>query len=338
MDTKQKIWNELLDYARCAPSPHNTQPCRLKIISQAQAELYFVRERGLRTGDPKGRFTFLTFGIFVEILRIAASHKGYTLHYEYTKAPLYQTEEEQQFIAKLSLIEGAEPDSLELDLIKKRRTSRLPYDNTEVAPEVIAELQAEASLFNNNIHTRRDNDSIRYVIELNRDSLFYDLEHEEYRKELREWLRYTHEEALKKKDGLAAETMHISGKLLHSFMFHHRIYTAPFIKQIVQRIYMSTMKGISTVAWIQGPYKNQDDWIRTGHLMIRLWLIITKHGLYWQPYGSIITNDEARVSMINKFNIKDERDGENMVWLLLRMGHSAPPPEAERLSFEELLL
>lgn len=335
---KDNIWYELAEYARWAPSPHNTQPSRLKIIDDKNAELWFVRNRGLSSGDPKGRFTFLTFGIFVEILKIAASHEGHVLSYEYADKPLYSSDDDMQFIAKLKLSEGAVPDELGLETIRNRRTSRLPYDETEVSEEVIKELNAQAEKYNNTIHTRRDKESIKYVIELNKDSLFYDLEHEEYRKELREWLRYSHDEAVQKKDGLAAETMHISGKLLHSFMFRHRIYTTPIIKQIVQKIYMKTMKGISTVAWIQGPYENQSDWIKTGHLMIRLWLIMAKHDLYWQPYGSIITNEESRADMIKKFNIVDEDNGKNMVWLLLRMGHSSQPPKAERLPIEEIII
>lgn len=331
-------WHQIVEFARWAPSPHNTQPCRIKIINDTTAELYFVCDRGLRVGDPQGKFTFLTFGIFVETLAIATSHHGYTLTYEYTEEPLYVNDEPLQKIATLKLSKGGNPDPLGLTLIKKRRTSRLPYDKTPITDEAINELHNESKKYKNTITFRRDKKSIRYVVELNKDSFFYDLEHESYRKELRSWLRYSHAESVDKKDGLAAETMHIPGKLIHSFMYRHRFYTAPVIKQIMQRIYTNTMKGISTIAWIQGPYKTQADWIRTGHLMMRLWLIVTKHGLYWQPYGSIITNEVARKNMINKFDITDEDEGNNMVWLLLRVGCSPEPPAAERLELKELFI
>jgi hypothetical protein len=72
--------------------------------------------------------------------------------------------------------------------------------------------------------------------------------------------------------------------------------------------------------------------------MIRLWLNLTKHGYYWHPYGSVITSENARQNMIQYLNLPDEAQGENMVWLLLRLGRSAAPPRSHRLPFEEIVL
>lgn len=336
--TKHKAWREIIEYARWAPSPHNTQPTRIKIVDDSHAEVHFKRERGLPVGDPLGRFTFLTFGIFVEILKISAASKGFRLEHRYQLSPLYQDEAKFQKIAELELKKDTTVQDINAELIKKRHTSRLPYNDTKVPEHVIDELQKEAAKFDNSITVRNDKQAIKWVIELNKDSLFFDLSHKTYREELRGWLRYSHKEAATKKDGLSAEAMYLPGWLVRSFMYQHWLYTAPGLTTFAQYLYTKTMKGISTIAWIQGPYKDPGDWVRSGHLMIRLWLIMTKHGVYWQPYGSIITNDEARTKMIEKFEISDEKDGKNMVWLLLRMGYSAKPIESERLPIEELIL
>ena len=50
------IWEEILDVARWAPSPHNTQPWLLRPLSREAAELYAPRERLLPVEDPDGRF------------------------------------------------------------------------------------------------------------------------------------------------------------------------------------------------------------------------------------------------------------------------------------------
>ena len=335
---KISIWDELAVYAQRAPSPHNTQPTRLKVIDDSRAEVYFQRERGLPVGDPKGRFTFATFGIFIEILSIAAASKGYRLDVEYHLKPLYQTDELLQKIASLELVKDTSVSDIDAELILKRHTSRLPYSNQSVSDEVLSELRDEAAKFGNTISVRNDKQAIKWVIELNKDSVFYDLSHKTYREELRVWLRYSHKEAVNKKDGLAAEAMYLPGWLVKSFMYKHWLYTAPGFTKLAQYIYIKTMKGVSTIAWIQGPYLTMDDWVRSGRLMIRLWLIMTKHGVYWQPYGSVITNDEARTKMIRNFAINDEDGGKNMVWLLLRMGFSGEPIVSERLPIKEIMI
>jgi hypothetical protein len=42
--------------------------------------------------------------------------------------------------------------------------------------------------------------------------------------------------------------------------------------------------------------------------------------------------------MIQYLDLPDEAGGESMVWLLLRLGRSAPPPRSKRLPLEEIVL
>lgn len=331
------VWHELAEYARWAPSPHNTQPTRLKILSEEKAELYFVKERGLNIGDPSGRFTFATFGIFTEILKIAAASKGYKLESSFFYRPLYQNGDTKEKIATL-MLKKEEVKDLNPQLILERKTSRLQYNNKKIPAEVFDTLKKEAEKYGHSIEFRDDKKSIKKVVELNKDSLFFDISHSKYREELRTWLRYSEDEAEEKKDGLDMKSMQIPGFLAKSFMFHHWIYTAPILRQISEFVYVNTMRGISTIAWIQGPYRDANDWVTAGRLMIRLWLLMTQHGVYWQPYGSVITNDEARSKLIKDFGIKEEKDGENMVWLLLRMGYSNEPPRSRRLPLSEIII
>ena len=74
-----------------------------------------------------------------------------------------------------------------------------------------------------------------------------------------------------------------------------------------------------------------------GRAMFRLWLIVTKHGYYWHPYGAVITSDGARGNMIHNLDLKAEQP-EDYVWLLLRLGKSPAPPLSHRLPTEEIIL
>ena len=334
------MWTELAEYGRRAPSPHNTQPTRLHAVDDRHAELWFEPSRGLRVGDPEGRFTYLTFGIFAETLRIAAHARCCELDVTYTGGPLYGDHDAPRKVADIRLAPQADViEDLDPALILRRRTNRLPYDGRPVAPEVLAALRAEAAGFGQTFDTSTDSDAIRWVKELNRDSLYHDLEHAQYRRELETWLRYSDDEATRRADGLSARALAMPGWLLRGVMRHHRMLTAPGIKQVTQRVYMSTMTGISTVGWLQGNFANLTDWARAGHLMARMWLILTSHGVDWQPYGSVITNEAARRSMVKKFGIVEGADGQNMTWLLVRMGYPIKEPvRSERLALAEVMV
>lgn len=334
-------WLDIGRHAHRAPSPHNTQPYRLKIANEREAEVVFLPRRGLYVADPLGRFTWLTAGVFVEICSIAAHSLGYELEVTFDYSPMYPggDVETPQTIARLRLAQASRPfDDIDAKLIMQRQTSRLPYDGTVCPPDVIAELKAEASRLGHEFETRTDAEAIRWVVELNKQALFHDLDDDGGRNELIKWLRFDQREEDLMRDGLSARCLTFNGPLLRSFFMNHKFWTMPGIRNIVGAVYGSTMKGIGTIGWLRGRYVTNADWVEAGKVMIRLWLLLTQRGYYWHPYGSVITSEQARLNMIEYLKLPDESGGEHMVWLLLRLGRSAPPPLSKRLPFEDIVL
>jgi hypothetical protein len=176
------------------------------------------------------------------------------------------------------------------------------------------------------------------VVELNKQALFHDLDDEGQRTELIKWLRFSDREEELTRDGLSARCMTFNGPLLRNFFMNHKFWTMPVVRDIVGAVYGSTMRGIGTIGWLRGRYVTSADRVMAGKVMIRLWLLLTRDGFYWHPYGSVITSEKARLNMIEYLDLPDESGGENMVWLLLRLGRSAPPPLSKRLPFEEIVL
>jgi hypothetical protein len=335
------LWPEIATYAQRCPSPHNTQPFRLRIRDQRTAELLFLPRRGLPTADPLGRFTWLTAGIFAEICTIAAHSLGYELEAEWDHSPMYPGEDTEtpQVLARMTLVDaGKRVPDLDPQLIFDRHTSRLPYDGRSVPAEVIVELQAEAERLGHRLETRSDKQAIRWVVELNRQALFHDLDNEPLRTELTKWLRYDRREEDLMRDGLSARCLTFSPRLFRSFFTNHRFWTMPGVRNIVGWVFGATMMGIATIGWLRGPYRDSSDWVAAGRCMIRLWLLLTKHGIYWHPYGSVITSEEARLNMIRYLGLGEEQRGEDMVWLLLRLGQSKAPPLSHRLPIEDIIL
>lgn len=334
-------WHSIAVYAQRCPSPHNTQPFRLRILDERTAELVFLPRRGLPTADPLGRFTWLTAGIFAETCTIAAHADGFDLPIEWDHRSMYPNgdTETPQTVARMTLCKTrSKIDDLDPQLILDRHTSRLPYDGMPVPAEVIAELKAEAERLDHGFETRTDRDAIRWVVELNKQALFHDLDNDALRTELTKWLRYARREENLMRDGLSARCLTFSPALFRSFFTQHSFWTLPGVRNIVGLVYGATMKGIGTIGWLRGPYRDSKDWVAAGKCMIRLWLLLTRRGIYWHPYGSVITSEDARTNMIRYLQLPEEAGGGDMVWLLLRLGRSKEPPLSHRLPLEEIIL
>ena len=129
IEEKIKFW---LNYAILAPSAHNNQPWRCKILDN-KLEIYLDLKYTPWTGTM--RQTLFSIGAFIENLQQAANHFGYSSTME---APLLI--DKKSVIASLTF-EQRNGKSEEIDLfegITKRHTNRGLYK--EESPEKIIEL------------------------------------------------------------------------------------------------------------------------------------------------------------------------------------------------------
>ncbi len=261
-------WRRIARYAATCPSPHNTQPFRLKILSPTEAEVVFLPRRGLFIADPHGRFTWATAGIFVELCTIAAHGLGFELQRESLFAPMYAggDTETPQVVARLRLRPAPEAIAdLDPQLILDRHTSRLPYDGAPVPATLVGEMQAEAARRGHRFETRNDAAAVNWVIELNRQALFHDMENAPVRRELVHWLRFGEREEEITRDGLSARCLGFSARLLRSFFTHPGFWTLPGIKQVIGAFYKRSMTGVGTIGWLRGPLRHDRGLVHRRH-------------------------------------------------------------------------
>lgn len=129
--------------------------------------------------------------------------------------------------------------------------------------------------------------------------------------------------------------MNVATAVMYLFFYARWIINLPGIYQLSGKLYMTTMKGTSTVGWLSGPFKDSTDWINSGRMMARLWLTMTKHDVYLHPFGSIITNETAHQRLRKKFKVNEH---ENTLWLVMRLGYSELPPRSMRKDLEDIIL
>lgn len=331
------LWREILEYGILSPCPHNTQPWRFRLETDGSVTLLYDPERLLPDTDPTGRFCMAGFGILLEMLSIAAAPHGFKVAVSRLTATLDPHKAGLQPLAKLTLVErkAEEAESLDRQLIRDRRTSRLPYDDVPVADSVLEELASIARASGHELEFSTERSQVNWVVRLNASTMFFDMSEPLSRNEVGRWIRYSRREASQKADGLAAYAMLFPGWLMKLFVKHNYLFAVPGVKQLALSFYAYSMRGTRTVAWLSGPFEHMDDWENAGRMMARLWLTMTLHGVYLHPFGSVITNPRSHQMMARHFaNQKRAHD----LWLLVRLGHSDEPPCAMRLPLDQLIV
>jgi hypothetical protein len=328
-------WESLLSYARWAPSVHNLQPHKLKVISADTAHLYYDPKRLLPVGDPNSVFATVAMGIFIEYLSIAASPFGQKVVVESLHNSIDESGSELSLFATLKLARATKKESLDRSLIFDRRTSRQVYDGRVIDDECLKDMVSTSHLAGQDCRYTSKSEDIAFIVDLNQKALFHDLEDAPNREELNQLFRYNKNEAFKHKDGLWATCMGFPGWLVKSVFQNHEKWVSGWRKKMLSKFYRSSFDGTSTVAWLSGPFETREDRLQAGHALARLWLTITKHGAYIQPFGSLITNPNANAGLQNYF--KTDADA-NTIWLIFRVGYSDQPTRSFRLDIEDILI
>lgn len=334
-DSALPTWTSLVEIARWCPSVHNLQPHQLKIISETEADLYYDPTRLLPVGDPNAVFVTVALAIFVEHLSIAAGTSGAQVEISQVYQNISMDAKGSTLFARLKMSPSIEKEYIDQSWILKRRTSRLHYDGKKLLPSTLEKVRKETTKFGHEFFESSDQELIDFIIDLNQQTLFEDLESKSGREELHGLFRYTDEEAKEHKDGLWAKCMDFPGKLMKSVFTHHERWEKGPRKKLLGNYYQSSFKGTATLCWFGGEFGNTQDWLNAGKMLARNWLIMTGDGAYIHPFGSLITNAGA----YQKINEKLPKvSGNKKIWLIFRAGYSKEPVRSYRLSTEEIIL
>lgn len=334
-----KIWPELLNIAIHAPSPHNVQPWRVKIIDELKAELYIDSTRTLPKEDVTGSFIILAMGMFIEALQVLAERKGFRVDYELFHEPdwyapvIIKTKGDWLIpFAKLALIE-TEPveNKYSEDLFLKRRTSRLHLQNEPLPDEAVDDLTNIAELGNQTLKMTTDNGQIERLMSLNTQALFEDLNAAEYHDEIVEWFRFSESESNERLDGLDYRCMNTPRLTFWMSARMSWMMKTPVLSSILAKIYRAQLGPIPTLGIISGGFWKPAEAIESGRFLMRFWLETARHNLYIHPFGNLVTN--------RKINAEVEKDVEmTNIWLIFKIGFSDIPPKSHRLPLEKVLI
>ena len=331
----ENVWREAAAYARWCPSPHNVQPWLLRVVSSTEAELYYDPRRLLPKTDPTSCFVVAGLAMFVEYLSVAMRPSGYAIEATYVLQPLDPSATGPVLFAHLRRKPATETEDFDRRLILLRKTSRLPYDGRPVDDQDFQRLIPFARELGNDVQWSSQRSFVDWTLDLNRRTLFSDLDDPVTRGELRRWIRCTKDEAAAAKDGLWSHCMRFPGWLFRSFFDQHEKYVSGVRRGLSERLLMRGLAGTRSVVWWSGPFDGLEDWIRAGTVLARTWLELTRQGLSFHPFGSIITNPGAYALLKERLGLQGSTD---RVWLIARVGRSDVPPRSYRLETPDIFI
>jgi hypothetical protein len=192
-------WEPIIQTALRTPSPHNTQPWRLRIRDDRHATLFMEKARTLPDEDTTGHFIRCAMGMFLESLRIISANAGlifqHTLIHDDLPGPLIR-------FAELELNGFSEASQYPDSLFQIRKTSRLPSTGAPIDPKLTTLLKQLGEQHGHRYDQLDDPPLIEAIVLENIRAAAHDLNVAAYHREVTKWLRYSDKESRAKADGL----------------------------------------------------------------------------------------------------------------------------------------
>ena len=324
-------WHAIAEIAGKSPSTHNTQGWRFAIHSAAEATLCYDVTRTLPAEDIHGDFNIVNMGIFARGVEIAAASMGYGIETEFA---LDESDEAGRYkpVATLRLHQGGDEGDAELLApFLKRRTSRIPYDGRTLEKRPLTDLRKRMANQGHGFSWTDDAEAVKWIMELNAETIADDLQSPPVRRELHSWTRVTQREAQKSGDGLWARCMNQHGVLLWYMTKFPRTLRIAAFRRFFKRAYLATQAGTPAIGWIEGGLRTRQQQFQAGRVALDFWVRLTQFDIQMLPFGSLYTNQASHAQVAG-------RTGAPEFWLIFRMGYGPVPPKSYRLPTSALFV
>jgi hypothetical protein len=254
-----------------ASNPHNTQPWRINVISDTEAQVYFDPDRLLPVTDPPGRQVHISHGTLVEMTAIAATHFGYRAEVELLpEGEMTLAEYGTKPTAHLNLIADSQvkQDPLFAQVLH-RRTSRLPHTSQALTDDervAITEAAGRPGVEMGWLQGER----MAKALDLAIKGMEVEVNGYDTFEETNMWFRFSDAEIAAKRDGLNSNTTGVTGLALMATRaftrpgnWHKRFNRAGFLKTFAK-----ATRSSQALFTLVTPTNTMADWITTGGLSL----------------------------------------------------------------------
>lgn len=270
-----------------APSGDNAQPWQFSYTKNA-ITLYLDKEADRSFFNVDQTASLISCGAVVENIRIAAEGLYLT-----SKIDLFPDPALPDLIATICFSGRDTRDSVLSDHIFKRQTNRRPFKKKPLSPALLIELEKAAQRTEGaTLHFITERENLKKLGDLIFDIDRIRSEHRPLHEHLHKMIRYTNAEAEKKRDGLPLKNLEagLSGemvlRLTRPWPIMSLLNRAGLGKMIAHVSRLGILNsGAAALLTISG--SSPEDFVRGGRALERVWLTLTRKGLFLQPMTAV---------------------------------------------------
>lgn len=308
---------KLLYYGTLAPSTHNAQMWKVKILSKNEFIIIFDSERALKYVDSDNREALISIGAFLGNVIRGSEAMGIKLHYT-----VYDEIEPDNSVVYVSFEEVKSKNSSDSiqkyeNLLLKRKSSKEKFSNKRISPQEIDEITKGYK--DNTSYLSKDNIFFNYIRENTIKAYEIQGKNLDKRNELSEWFRFSDKETKLKKDGMNAEMLGMGS--LKKF-FYYNFYNGEKVKDIkfldkeisLLEKQVNSADGFLLVITKDNSVKEN---ISAGVILENIWLNAAEKDIKIQPLSQILEEYPLKNNINNDLKINGE------VKMILRLGYSS---------------
>ncbi|MBS2012718.1 MAG: hypothetical protein JST00_07525 [Deltaproteobacteria bacterium] len=334
---------QALSFGLHAPSPHNTQAWRFRLLSDREAAFYVDRERLLPRTDPPARQIHIGCGCFAEAFALGASRLGHASRVELFPAGPYASDADIGHVpvARLSLSQAApaSPDPL-ADWIEARQTSRLVYGGEPVGEAEIARVIADAGLR----HARASLVPARALAEhiaLFDAAMTRETNTRATNEETRRWFRFDDDALATKRDGFGFAANGVTGikGMFARWMVSdtEESWNSPGTIDKALSGFREAIASARGVVLLSTDANERTDQLETGRDVYRLLLSLTKHGYAAHPLTQVTQEYEEMKDLRERLDSLTGVRAPAKVQMILRIGKSEVPWRSYRRRLRDMI-
>lgn len=326
-----------------APSPHNTQSWKFKILNDNEMLFYVDENILLPATDPPSRQIHIGAGCFIETLAIGSTTFGYETKVDYFPEG-YNSESDfgKKAIAKISVIKNETEEHPLTKQIYKRQTNRREYKGNIITQNEFSNIEKLVDVTHSEmIFVNTEQEMKPYL------DIFYkgfEIESKTFRtnEETRHLFRYSEKERAKKRDGISIPQMGYKGLIKwfaenslddgNKDKWHSEKSIDLSLKSVLKGI--ESTKGI--IIW-KTEQNNFIDWIKTGRDYVRFNLVTTSMNLYVHPYNQAIQEYDEMKTVRDELNTLMNIKNEEKIQMIVRIGRSSTPYYSYRRNVKNYL-
>lgn len=332
-------------YGSTAPNAHNTQPWRIKILSDTEFLVYSIHL--LPETDPPARQIHISLGCFIELAKIGMSADGYETKVDYLPEGEFKikvNEISSKPLAKISLIkkEGIKKDEL-FDFINFRASNGKVYEGEMITKDEFDKVVNHIDNKYCDMVFINNQDIMKPHLDIFSKAMEIETITNATSEETRKMFRFSDKERETKRDGLNIYTSGLSGIIAwiaewqmddgDSTTWHSESMIKTTLESIDKAIYSA--KGI-----VYFKTKNNEllDWVKCGRDFVRFNIALAKYDLALSHYNQVIQEYPEMQKLQDDFEKLTNSNDKEKIQIIVRLGRAEKAAKSWRKNIEDVII